>query len=107
MSTIIFAIVYNNALFLCQVNTLQQLENIVSHEFIQERVVSDKVRLSAMWFDIYTGDFYMFSRERETFVEVTNANYAHLVADAECWWLFHEMKHPGRFRREIILYCTI
>ncbi|KAK2171408.1 hypothetical protein NP493_1071g00027 [Ridgeia piscesae] len=68
-----------------QVNTLQQLENIFSHEFIMERVVADKVRLNAMWFDVYTGDFYMFSRERETFVLVTQTSYEHLVADAECW----------------------
>ena len=68
-----------------QVNTLQQLENISSHEFIMERVVADKVRLNAMWFDVYTGDFYMFSRERETFVQVTQATYEHLVADAESW----------------------
>ncbi len=50
-----------------------------------ERVVADKVRLNAMWFDVYTGDFYMFSRERETFVLVTQTSYEHLVADAECW----------------------
>ena len=50
-----------------------------------ERIVADKVRLNAMWFDVYTGDFYMFSRERETFVKVTQATYAHLVADAESW----------------------
>ena len=57
----------------------------MSHEFIQERLVSDRVRLSAMWFDIYTGDFYMFSRERQSFIEVTHSSYAHLVADAESW----------------------
>ncbi len=74
-----------NALLWLQVNTLQQLENIVSHEFIQERLASDRVRFSAMGFDIYTGDFYMFSRERKSFIEVTNSSYAHLVADAESW----------------------
>ncbi|KAI0233246.1 Beta carbonic anhydrase 1 [Lamellibrachia satsuma] len=68
-----------------QVNTLQQLENIVSHGFMKEHLGSDKVRLNAMWFDIYTGDVYMFSRERQSFIQVTKATYAHLVSDGESW----------------------
>ena len=57
----------------------------MSHGFMKELLWSDKVRLNAMWFDVYTGDFYMFSRERQSFVEVTKATYAHLVSDGESW----------------------
>ncbi|GMR49718.1 hypothetical protein PMAYCL1PPCAC_19913, partial [Pristionchus mayeri] len=53
---------------LSQINTLQQLENIASHGFLNEFLESGKVDLHAMWFDVYTGEMYMFSKPRRKFV---------------------------------------
>ncbi|XP_046548515.1 beta carbonic anhydrase 1-like [Haliotis rubra] len=65
-----------------QVNCLQQLQNIASYDFLREKLHRNDVRLHAMWFDIYTGNCFMFSRERKMFVEITEDNYAHLIKDA-------------------------
>ena len=43
------------------------------------------MRLHALFFDVYTGDFQMFSREKERFVEVNEAEYEHLVIDGESY----------------------
>jgi len=66
-----------------QVNTLQQLQNIASYPFLQDKLENGDVRLHAFWFDIYGGEFYAFSRDRERFLLVTEENYQHLVEDGE------------------------
>jgi len=63
------------------VNTLQQLQNIASYPFLHEKLEKDDVHLHAFWFDVYTGDFHMFSRERKRFVLVSEETYQHLVTD--------------------------
>ncbi|VDM64099.1 unnamed protein product [Angiostrongylus costaricensis] len=55
---------------LSQVNTLQQLENIASHGFIAEHLEKRTVDLHAMWFDVYTGEMYLFSKPRRMFVVI-------------------------------------
>jgi carbonic anhydrase len=66
-----------------QVNTLQQIQNVASYGFLKDKLVNGDVRLHALWFDIYSGDFYQFSRSREHFLNVTEENYRHLLEDGE------------------------
>jgi len=66
-----------------QVNTLQQLQNIASYQFLKDKLESGKVHLHALWFDIHDGDFYMFSRSQQCFLNVTEEHYEQLVADSE------------------------
>jgi carbonic anhydrase len=66
-----------------QVNTLQQLQNIASYPFLQNKLENGDVRLHAFWFDIYRGDFYAFSRTRKHFLLVAEDNYEHLVEDGD------------------------
>ncbi|KAE9420631.1 hypothetical protein Angca_003325 [Angiostrongylus cantonensis] len=55
---------------LSQINTLQQLENIASHGFIAEHLEKRTVDIHAMWFDVYTGEMYLFSKPRRMFVMI-------------------------------------
>ncbi|XP_064638967.1 beta carbonic anhydrase 1-like [Lineus longissimus] len=55
---------------LSQVNCLQQVQNIASHPFLHEKLSSEQVRIHAMWFDIYTGEVYLFSRKNKKFIRI-------------------------------------
>uniref|UniRef100_A0A7E4UX30 Carbonic anhydrase n=1 Tax=Panagrellus redivivus TaxID=6233 RepID=A0A7E4UX30_PANRE len=55
---------------LSQINTLQQLVHIASHGFLHEFLENHQVFLHAMWFDIYTGDMYMFSKQQKQFLMI-------------------------------------
>jgi len=67
----------------CQVNTLQQLLNIAGYPFLREKLESNKLQLHALWFDIHSGDFYMFSRSQQCFLPVADEHYRQLIADSE------------------------
>ncbi|KAG8269640.1 hypothetical protein J6590_103283, partial [Homalodisca vitripennis] len=55
---------------LSQINTLQQLQNISSYGFLKERLENYDLHIHALWFDIYTGDIFYFSRQNKRFMEV-------------------------------------
>ncbi|PAV60762.1 hypothetical protein WR25_25427 [Diploscapter pachys] len=67
---------------LSQINTLQQLENVTSHGFLKEFLESGKVHLHAMWFDVYTGEMYMFSKKKAQFVLVDENSVDELEKEA-------------------------
>lgn len=56
---------------LSQINTLQQLQNVASYGFLKKRLEQNDLHIHALWFDIYTGDIYYFSRQMKRFVSVT------------------------------------
>ncbi|KAK6043476.1 hypothetical protein COOONC_19018 [Cooperia oncophora] len=64
---------------LSQINTLQQLENIASHGFMTKKTVD----LHAMWFDIFAGEMYMFSKPRKQFVLINNETVDELEQEVE------------------------
>lgn len=55
---------------LSQINCLQQLQNIASYGFLKRRLETHQLHIHALWFDIYTGDIYYFSRQNKRFVEI-------------------------------------
>lgn len=57
---------------LSQINTLQQLQNIASYGFLKKRLETNELHIHALWFDIYTGEIYYFSRAAKTFVPVND-----------------------------------
>ncbi|XP_060068847.1 beta carbonic anhydrase 1-like [Ylistrum balloti] len=67
---------------LSQVNCLQQLQNIASYPFLKDLITRQEVKLHAMWFDIYTGEVFMFSRTQQKFIEINDQNINHLLHDA-------------------------
>ena len=68
---------------LSQINTLQQLTHVASHGFLLEFLENRKVFLHAMWFDIYTGNMYMFSKEQGHFTLVDEGSVPSLVAEVD------------------------
>ncbi|XP_071439995.1 beta carbonic anhydrase 1 isoform X1 [Hetaerina americana] len=60
---------------LSQVNCLQQLQNIASYGFLKHRLERHSLHIHAIWFDIYTGDIFYFSRQQKRFVEINEQTY--------------------------------
>lgn len=66
---------------LSQVNALQQLQNIASYNFMRDGLSRGRVYIHALWFDIYTGDIYYFSRQQKMFVEISENNIVKLLEE--------------------------
>jgi carbonic anhydrase len=64
-----------------QINTLQQLQNIASYGFLKKRLEKHDLHVHALWFDIYTGDIYYFSRASKRFVEINETTESHLLKE--------------------------
>lgn len=70
---------------LSMVNTLQQISNISAFPIMKKSFQEGLVKVHAMWFDISTGDIYMFSRQRQEYIRVTEENYSGLENDGETY----------------------
>ncbi|KAB0797532.1 hypothetical protein PPYR_08525 [Photinus pyralis] len=68
---------------LSQIHTLQQVQNIASYGFLKKRLETDQIHIHAMWFDIYTGEIYYFSRQAKRFVVIDENNFDRLVGEVE------------------------
>lgn len=55
---------------LSQVNCLQQMANIASYGFLKRRLEKHQLHIHALWFDIYTGNIYYFSRQNKRFIDI-------------------------------------
>lgn len=66
---------------LSQINTLQQMSNVASYGFLKARLESHDLHIHALWFDIYTGDIYYFSRGAKRFVAVDESSVDQLSAE--------------------------
>lgn len=53
---------------LSQINVLQQMENIASYPFIQERMAKNKLRIHGWWFDIARADVYCYEQSVNQFI---------------------------------------
>lgn len=66
---------------LSQINTLQQLSNIASYGFLKRRLETHDLHIHALWFDIYTGDVYYFSRRAKKFLVVDETSVDNLLLE--------------------------
>ncbi|EGT43056.1 CBN-BCA-1 protein [Caenorhabditis brenneri] len=66
---------------LSQINVLQQLINICSHEFLKEYLESGRLHIHGMWFDIYKGEDYLFSKDKKRFVVIDEKTVTDLLAE--------------------------
>ena len=48
-----------------QVNTLLQMENVASYSFMTDLIRNGQTYIHALWFDIYTGNIFCFSRRKK------------------------------------------
>ncbi|XP_017876706.1 beta carbonic anhydrase 1 isoform X1 [Ceratina calcarata] len=71
---------------LSQINTLQQLQNIASYGFLKKRLERHDLHIHALWFDIYTGDIYYFSRANKRFVEINELTETPLLAEIKKYY---------------------
>ncbi|KAF0770685.1 beta carbonic anhydrase 1-like [Aphis craccivora] len=71
---------------LSQINTLQQIQNIASYDFLKKRLETYDLHIHALWFDIYTGDIHYFSRQSKQFVEINEKNVDRLVEEVSKYY---------------------
>lgn len=71
---------------LLQINTLQQLQNIASYGFLKKRLERHDLHIHALWFDIYTGDIYYFSRGNKRFIEINEITEKPLLREIEKYY---------------------
>ncbi|XP_047034432.1 beta carbonic anhydrase 1 isoform X1 [Helicoverpa zea] len=71
---------------LSQVNTLQQLSNIASYGMLKKRLEKYDLHIHALWFDIYTGDIFYFSRRAKRFVIIDESSYEELAAEVRRYY---------------------
>ncbi len=60
---------------LSQLNVLVQLEHLATYPIVRERIVEGTLHLSGWWFDIATGEMYVYQREARRF-EIIDRNAA-------------------------------
>lgn len=74
---------------LSQINTLQQLQNIASYGFLKQRLETFQLHIHALWFDIYTGDIYYFSRASKKFVIIDENNIVRLLDEVHKYYSWY------------------
>ncbi|XP_018319432.1 beta carbonic anhydrase 1 [Agrilus planipennis] len=72
---------------LSQINALQQLQNIASYGFLKSRLEKHQLHIHALWFDIYTGEIYYFSRQAKQFVIINEDNIETLMDEVENYYM--------------------
>ncbi|KAK4880809.1 hypothetical protein RN001_008955 [Aquatica leii] len=72
---------------LSQINTLQQLQNIASYGFLKKRLETHQLHIHALWFDIYTGEIYYFSRQAKRFIIIDESNFDKLLGEVEKYYM--------------------
>ncbi|XP_049887438.1 beta carbonic anhydrase 1 [Pectinophora gossypiella] len=71
---------------LSQVNTLQQLQNVASYQMLKKRLEKHDLHIHALWFDIYTGDIYYFSRRSKCFIIIDESSYENILAEVRKYY---------------------
>ncbi|CAG9854951.1 unnamed protein product [Phyllotreta striolata] len=71
---------------LSQINTLQQLQNIASYGFLKKRLEKHELHIHALWFDIYSGDIYYFSRAAKRFVLIEEDSFENLLKEIKKYY---------------------
>lgn len=57
------------------------VSNVASYGFLKKRLETHNLHIHALWFDIYTGDIYYFSRGQKRFVEVNEENAGRIIEE--------------------------
>ena len=71
---------------LSQINTLEQLSNIASYGFLKEKLRNNELHLHALWFDIYTGNIFFFSRAAKRFVSIDESTIDNLIKEVRSFY---------------------
>jgi carbonic anhydrase len=68
---------------LSQLNVLVQLEHLMSYPIVREQVAAGKLKLSAWWFDVATGDMYAYQADTRSFALIDRALAQRLLPQLE------------------------
>lgn len=71
---------------LSQINTLEQVSNAASYGFLKRLLESHQLHIHALWFDIYTGDIYFFSRSAKRFVAIDELSVDSLIKEVRKYY---------------------
>lgn len=62
------------------------VSNVASYGFLKKRLETHDLHIHALWFDIYTGDIYYFSRAAKRFVSVNEENVEKLLQEVRRYY---------------------
>jgi carbonic anhydrase len=65
---------------LSQLNVLVQIEHLMSYPLVHDKVTAGKLHLSGWWFDIATGDIYVYERTSRLFKIIDRHHADELLA---------------------------
>ncbi|XP_040566913.1 beta carbonic anhydrase 1 [Lepeophtheirus salmonis] len=68
---------------LSQINTLVQMENIYSYDFMKNRIDDKTAFVHGLWFSLTTGDVHYFLKNEKVFINVSEDNIDNLVQRSE------------------------
>ncbi|PIC18649.1 hypothetical protein B9Z55_024466 [Caenorhabditis nigoni] len=68
---------------LSQINVLQQIMNISTHEFLKDFLEAGNLHLHGAWFNIYDGEVFLFSKDRKRFIVIDEKTVPSLSAELE------------------------
>lgn len=71
---------------LSQINTLQQVQNVASYGFLKTRLEQHDLHIHALWFDIYSGDIYYFSRQSKRFISIAEDTVEKIVDEVHRYY---------------------
>jgi len=66
---------------LSMVHTLVQLQNVSSYPFMQKCIKDEDTNVHAMWFDVTSGEVYVFSAKERTFIPLNENTVESLCGD--------------------------
>lgn len=62
------------------------MQNIASYGFLKKRLETHDLHIHSLWFDIYTGDIYYFSRQNKRFVEINERTLSMLTEEVQKYY---------------------
>lgn len=62
------------------------MQNIASYGFLRKRLETHQLHIHSLWFDIYTGDIYYFSRQNKKFVEINEETEDMLIKEVQKYY---------------------
>ncbi|BFZ00429.1 hypothetical protein BsWGS_03468 [Bradybaena similaris] len=77
---------------LSQINCLEQASHVTTYPNLQEFIKTGELQIHAMWYDVYTGNVYLFSPSQRRFVIISDSNVASLLSECGCQSCAGELK---------------
>lgn len=65
-----------------QLHCLEQASHVKTYPMLRQHLISGELHIHAMWFDVYTGNVYMFSPSQRMFLLVDDNSIDTLLQDA-------------------------